>query len=89
MPKKLRDSTKLRACATETGVKFIAKIIADSGKSRRQFADEMGEDHQKLTYYIREAKAMRRFLVFLCAIRKKSRLSWSKFGKMLDEEFGD
>lgn len=87
MNKKIRDTAKLGSSATKRGVKFINTIIEKSGKSRRKYADEMDVDHQKLTYYINDGKAMRKFVAFLAAFRKKSGLSWSKFGKMLDDEF--
>lgn len=84
----------MRAISSRANVRFsprrfINTIAALLGMSDRQVALKAGTTPQKLNYWQKHATSMRMFLGFLCALRRLSGLSWTKFGALLDDEFLD
>ena len=57
--------------------------------SLRDFAAFIGEKHQNISNWAHHTKSqkLRDFLRFMCRCRKRSGISWSQWGKILDEEF--
>ena len=85
MKKVLLDGLKVaKNCHVREIIAFVQKLL---GKSLRGLAEVLGEDHQKLSYWMNHAHKMKDFLTFICRLRKASRLSWNKFGNLLDDEF--
>lgn len=68
-------------------MKFIRKIKLDLGMTRRGLARKTDIDSQKILYYEKKGSKLAEFLSWLCRLRKISGLSWSAFGKLLDDEF--
>lgn len=69
-------------------MKFV-KFIRESLKipNGKRFADLLGV-HPEYVYKWEKRKGLNSMRFdHLCKLRKLSKMSWSKFGKMLDEEF--
>lgn len=72
----------------KSGVKFVEKVkeIAEIETNYR-LAVMLGMQTPQVDNLINQGKYIKPEV--LCKLRKISGLSWAKFGKMLDEEFGE
>lgn len=74
-------------------MRFVTHIFKKSGLSQYRWAKTVGISLQSAQYILgvtarpRSRKSID--LRLLCKLRKSSGLSWSQFGRLLDDEFGD
>jgi DNA-binding transcriptional regulator YiaG len=74
-------------------MRFVTYIFDKSGMTQYRWAKSLGISLQSVQYILgvtarpRSRKSID--LRLLCKLRKSSGLSWSQFGRLLDDEFGD
>ena len=70
------------------GVKFVEKVKELAGiKTNYALAQKLGVQTPIVDNMIKSGKYLKPEM--LCKLRRLSGLSWTKFGKMFDEEFLD
>lgn len=69
-------------------MKFV-KVVREKLKipNGAQFAKLLGIHPEYIYRYENRAGSNKIQIPHLCKMRKESKMSWAKFGKMLDEEF--
>ena len=73
----------------KSAMRFIENLFKGSKLGLREFARKVGTSHQLLSTWIEGAPKMSEFLTILTRIQKLSKMSDSKFWKLIREEFED